>query len=223
MTELFLIDIEKSDCSKIENEKLEELFPLPITQKIEKTKNKKLRRDRVITYIALIDILSGKLEKKEIFNLFKFQENGKPYLEKNEIYFSVSHTDGLAVVAVSDFQVGVDIEKIITEKRETVEKICNKYIAKYEEIKPEKLKNVNYCYVFGDKVEKKRIIVANEEMKFETVPFLRWTALEAFLKADGSGFSKMNKTIKKQNKFEAHTYLFRLNENIFAIATNKIK
>ncbi len=44
---------------------------------------------------------------------FKNGEKGKPYIEgKPEINFNISHTDGLLVIAVSDYSVGVDAEKI---------------------------------------------------------------------------------------------------------------
>jgi len=39
-------------------------------------------------------------------------ENGRPYTNEKGIYFSLSHTDGLTVCAVSDVNVGVDAEKI---------------------------------------------------------------------------------------------------------------
>lgn len=40
-------------------------------------------------------------------------ERGKPYFPDHpELYFSLSHTDGAALVGVSDRPVGVDIEKI---------------------------------------------------------------------------------------------------------------
>ncbi len=39
-------------------------------------------------------------------------EFGKPYFKKHpELHFSLSHTDGLAIVAVSDTEVGVDCER----------------------------------------------------------------------------------------------------------------
>ncbi len=37
-------------------------------------------------------------------------EKGKPYLEGNKVYFSISHTKGTAAVAFADNPVGIDIE-----------------------------------------------------------------------------------------------------------------
>lgn len=39
-------------------------------------------------------------------------ENGKPYLEGNPLFFSVSHSREKAVIAISDKQVGADIEVV---------------------------------------------------------------------------------------------------------------
>ena len=43
--------------------------------------------------------------------LIRRTETGKPYVD-GEIYFSLSHTDGLTVCAVSDKNIGVDAERI---------------------------------------------------------------------------------------------------------------
>lgn len=37
---------------------------------------------------------------------------GKPYLEDNSLYFNLSHSGGLTVLAVSEKEIGVDCEKI---------------------------------------------------------------------------------------------------------------
>ncbi len=64
--------------------------------------------------INAYDFLEKKLKEK--FNIsipeIKKGAHGKPYFEKNGIYFNISHTDGLQAVAISDSEVGVDIEKI---------------------------------------------------------------------------------------------------------------
>lgn len=39
-------------------------------------------------------------------------ENGKPYLEGNPLFFSISHSRDRAVIVISDNQVGVDMEVI---------------------------------------------------------------------------------------------------------------
>jgi phosphopantetheine--protein transferase-like protein len=68
-----------------------------------------------------------------------YTENGKPYFEGNPLYFSLSHTEGIAVCAISDAPVGVDIERIRAKKIESIKRIAarlfnekeNKYLDLY--------------------------------------------------------------------------------------------
>lgn len=46
----------------------------------------------------------------------KRTENGKPFVENAEVYFSLSHTDALTVCAVSDREIGADAERIRSVK-----------------------------------------------------------------------------------------------------------
>ncbi len=46
----------------------------------------------------------------------KRTQNGKPYSDKGEAHFSITHTDSAALIAVSDSPVGIDAENI-TERR----------------------------------------------------------------------------------------------------------
>lgn len=60
------------------------------------------------------------------FNI-KRSENGKPYVE-SDIYFSLSHTEGLTVCAVSGRNIGADAEKLRNIKNK--EKILSRYTGK---------------------------------------------------------------------------------------------
>ena len=57
----------------------------------------------------------------------KRTENGKPYVEEN-IFFSLSHTEGFTVCTVSDKNIGVDAEKLRNIKNK--EKILSRYTGK---------------------------------------------------------------------------------------------
>ena len=43
---------------------------------------------------------------------FEYNGNGKPFAKNLPVYFSISHSGDLAVCAVSDCEIGIDIEKI---------------------------------------------------------------------------------------------------------------
>lgn len=58
--------------------------------------------------------------------VIKRTESGKPYIEGETVYVSLSHTDSLTVCAVSDSPIGADAEKIRPVKSK--EKILSRYI-----------------------------------------------------------------------------------------------
>lgn len=47
-------------------------------------------------------------------------ENGKPYVEGNPVYFSVSHSGDRAVIAISRSGVGIDLENFTKKIRQSV-------------------------------------------------------------------------------------------------------
>ena len=216
MTELFFVDLKKSDFTNYDEENFNENFPESLAEKIKKTKNEKLRKDRIAVYTVLIDILSKKEEKKKVFSNFAFTEKGKPYLKNSDVYFSVSHTDGLGVIAISNTAVGVDVEKIIEEKRETVEKICDKFNLPKHDFEVDTIKNVNYCLVYPEKNETNQILTENINANEVRFSFFRWTNFEARLKLNGNGFSEIQKTLNG-NAF-VKSYLFSIEDSDFAVS-----
>ncbi len=71
--------------------------------------------DRIIKEISsrlLINKYSGE-------GVLKHTDSGKPYKD-NSIFFNISNSDEVSVIAVSDREVGVDIEKIRTMKNKVI-------------------------------------------------------------------------------------------------------
>ena len=66
----------------------------------------------------LKDITSEDLIKKiaDDYNIKNYKivknEYGKPYFENNDVYFNISNSDSVVVAAVSDKEIGIDIQKI---------------------------------------------------------------------------------------------------------------
>ena len=60
-------------------------------------------------------------------------ENGKPYIEGASVHFSISHTDGLCAVAVSDGEIGIDCEKIDSAYKSRVDNFSKKYFTVSEQ------------------------------------------------------------------------------------------
>ena len=62
--------------------------------------------------------------------IYGFQKNGKPYAQNfPEVYFSISHTDNLSIVAFCDKEIGVDCEN---SQRDISTDILNRYFSKEE-------------------------------------------------------------------------------------------
>ncbi len=87
-------------------------------------------------------------------------EKGKPYFKYiPDLFFSISHTDGLTVIALSDCEVGIDVEKIKKADLRVVRRF---------------LKN-----------EADYITEKDSDRRFFEV----WTKKEAYLKCKGTGLS----------------------------------
>lgn len=95
---------------------------------------------------------------------FAYGENEKPYLKDSDIYFSISHSEDYAICAVSDAEIGCDIEKI----KDVDLKIAEKFFtpSEYESILKEPDEN------------------GRQDMFFRC-----WTLKESFMKATGLGMS----------------------------------
>ena len=74
-------------------------------------------------------LLDKVLKRLNISDEIIYNEYGKPYLKSNKIYFSLSDSKEYTVCAISDKEIGVDIEHI-TYKDRVIKKVCTE-----EEIK----------------------------------------------------------------------------------------
>lgn len=100
-----------SEISDIEYSKTAEFFP-ETTKQIKNYRPDDRKRTLAGRY--LLKKMIRELYGREEFTV-KLNENGKPYLDF--CYFSISHSGDVAVCAVSDFPVGVDIERVDSFKR----------------------------------------------------------------------------------------------------------
>lgn len=82
------------------------------------------KRERYLSAVAGEILLAELLEDvyKIDYCSLEFRTNmyGKPYLESKDIYFNISHSYDMVIVAVADKEIGVDIEKIRDTSYETV-------------------------------------------------------------------------------------------------------
>lgn len=133
------------------------------------SEERKAKADRLKTKRdKLLSVGAGALLQKALFleGIEKCEvitaENGKPFLKNHpEIFFNLSHSENMIMCAVSDCEVGCDIEKI----KETTNNIAKRY--------------------FTD-IENKEIASAS---KRDEMFFRIWTLKESYMKALGLGFA----------------------------------
>lgn len=102
------------------------------------------------------------LKKEYNINSYEIIKNefGKPYLKNSNIYFNISHDKDICVIAISEKEIGVDIEYLNYNQQ-----VINKY--------------------FFD--EEKNIMVNSNKLKYDFTKI--WVKKEAYLKMMGTGLN----------------------------------
>lgn len=125
------------------------------------------RRQFILTRGTLRFLLGTYLGKDPAELRFSYTAYGKPFLEESQdLHFNVSHSDGMALLAVvRGREIGVDIERI-SETRD-VRQLARRFFSAYERDSLETLsgKALQECF------------------------FRCWTRKEAYIKAIGEGLS----------------------------------
>lgn len=62
---------------------------------------------------------------------YSISPSGKPYVEDNSVYFSISHSHNIVLCVLSEFPVGVDIERIRPISKTSWKRICTENELKY--------------------------------------------------------------------------------------------
>lgn len=73
------------------------------------------KQQRQISSNAGYDLLIKSAEKcgfKLLIDDIVRSKNGKPYDKNNSVFFSISHSDNFVCVAISDCEIGIDVQKI---------------------------------------------------------------------------------------------------------------
>ncbi len=96
----------------------------PVFRK-EKIDRLSLENDKRLSLGAWI-ALERAMESAGVKGEVALSENGKPYLRDNELHFNLSHSGELAICAISENPVGVDIEKIREVDLKLTEKVFGK-------------------------------------------------------------------------------------------------
>ena len=193
------------------------LIPNDVISYIENSKNDEVRLERFTAYSTLFFALFELYEKKDL-TLCR-TDSGKPYLIENgnasKIQISISHSDGLVAVALSDEgDIGVDIQSEIDESRaERLEKRFFTDINIKEEIFPHRLLYLD----FSDNDTK---LLEMEKPSKPGASFTeKWTYCESLLKCEGGGFGSLEKISKIQNNTKTQTLKINQDSKQFALST----
>ena len=88
----------------------EPIYPPERQAEIEKCSNEKVKREKYFVWklleYAIFNTIGEPIEN------FNFEKNPNRKWVSDRVYFSLSHSDGVVAVALSDREVGVDIERI---------------------------------------------------------------------------------------------------------------
>ena len=184
-------DTEKRDC-RVMRQPLS-LLHQNVIDLIENTKNEALKHERRIAYTSLFSALDKFFDVKD-FTVVK-NDFGKPILVSadgslinDKIHISLSHSDGVAAVCISDEgEVGIDIQGVIDKEKE--ERLKGRFFTDL------KLKNddIEIKYYLCCLNENEAIFTENKAIKTECEGFTaRWSYAESLMKLSGRGFGDIN-------------------------------
>ncbi len=116
--------------------------------------------------------------------------NGKPYFESREIYFNISHSEEYIAVALSDRNIGVDVQKIQEKKG------------------------------ISSAVKNKAFTLSEQRLEKKIPPMMMWSIKESVFKYDGTGiFTDMKKNqivsekghykIKERDNLYINTFFYK--------------
>ena len=117
-----------SDITEVSSLELKEWFDNSSPEKQKEISAVKVEKKRIE------HVVSDHLKRKALADYcgadplgieFSVSEKGKPFAENVDAFFNISHSGNLVVCAVSDKEIGIDIEKI----REINPRVCEKFAA----------------------------------------------------------------------------------------------
>lgn len=110
------------DLNEYSNEEYKtifESFPDALKSKVKGRVGEDRKKICIAEYFSLQQLLAC-----ADLNMLKFSENGKPYID-NEKFFNISNSADVFCIAISDNEVGVDIQKTIPYNEKLAKRICN--------------------------------------------------------------------------------------------------
>lgn len=121
---------------KIEDYKDNDILPFFVANNLKTISNQNVINQKKASYGILYEAIKNAFNFEENFSSIKITGNGKPF--SPDYYFSISHSGKLVAVAISNKNVGIDIEKIDNKRNfESLKKIVlheNENVSSLEEL-----------------------------------------------------------------------------------------
>ncbi|WKN29074.1 4'-phosphopantetheinyl transferase superfamily protein [Apilactobacillus kunkeei] len=148
----------------IQNPKYQEIF-----KKADVDFTKYNKRQAIVGNLMLADYMGISIDELLHGDLFYYGDHGKPFLKSNQFQYNISNSYDLVILAISDQEVGIDIEKL---RPFTYKRITRAFTDK----------ELDYLSNLDESVE------GDETLKL-------WTIKEAALKLVGTGLSGKVKSV----------------------------
>ena len=132
-------------------------------EKIDKYKINDAKSRSIVGEILLEELLSKKGISYNSIDYF-INDEGKPYIKNNNLFFNISHSENYVITVISEKEIGVDIEKIRKVPLNTIRQ-------------------------FATENEKKYILSSNSNI--EERLFKIYTLKEAYFKMKGENLSRI--------------------------------
>ena len=171
-----------------------EVIPDERGQKAMKFRNMIDRKLSVIAYLLLMFGLKHEYGIVEQLT-FKFGENRKPYLESYpHIFFNISHCKYGVVCAISNREIGIDIEEVSNYDEELANYICNQ--------------------------DENKSLVASQNPALDFCKL--WTMKESVLKFTGSGINTDLKSVLGNSHYRIETICSSDNSYVISVCQNVV-
>ena len=152
------------DCSKEQSLALYEKLSKDRKDKVDRLKQRELADKQILIGAFLCHCLGNYLDTSLNRVEFEYNDRGKPFIKDSNLHFNLSHSGDYAVLAVSDYPVGIDIERLKYGRMSVAER-------------------------FFGKEEYEDIINAGSEEKRNRRFLEYWTLKEAYVKYLGEGLA----------------------------------
>jgi len=146
------VDWYKYNINDIKKEEYDRFFALMEEKKrerISRFKNIDDKKRSVCAEMLVKRAISEKCGIKIDEIVIETEDGGKPFCRNAKLQFSISHSGDYAVCAVSEYPIGIDIQKIVPYNPKTAKRVCT--AAEFCEIEKSTVKDAEFIKIWTKK------------------------------------------------------------------------